>query len=155
MFTEEMVREIEGLFEMYADKRSAVMSALFVAQRERGHITEADMREIADLLDIQPVVVSEVGTFYTMYNVKKPVGKYHIQVCANLSCDLRAAERIISHLEKTLHIKVGETTTDKRYTLTTVECLGSCGTAPMMQVNDDYYEDLTEGKVNTILNKLK
>ena len=155
MFTEEMIREIEGLFEMYGDKRSAVMSALFIAQRERGHITEADMRDIADLLDIQPVVVSEIGTFYTMYNVKKPVGKYHIQVCANLSCDLREAELIIAHLEKTLRIKCGETSTDKLYTLTTVECLGSCGTAPMMQVNDDYYEDLTEGKVNTILSKLK
>ncbi len=155
MFTEEMKREIEGLFEMYGDKRSAVMSALFIAQRERGHVTDGDMREIADLLDIQPVIVSEVGKFYTMYNVEKPVGKYHIQVCANLPCNLREAENIIAHLEKTLHIKTGETTTDKKYTLTRVECLGSCGTAPMMQVNDDYYEDLTEGKVNTILSKLK
>lgn len=155
MFTEEMKREIEGLFEMYGDKRSAVMSALYVAQRERGHITEDDMREIADLLDIQPVIVSEVGAFYTMYNVKKPVGRYHIQVCANLSCNLREAERIIAHLEQTLHIKVGETTADKKYTLETVECLGSCGTAPMMQINDDYYEELTEGKVNTVLSKLK
>ncbi len=155
MFTDEIKREIEGLFEMYGDKRSAVMSALFVAQRERGHLTEADMREIADLLDIQPVIVSEVGAFYTMYNVEKPVGKYHIQVCANLSCNLREAEHIIAHLEETLHIKAGETTRDKKYTLTRVECLGSCGTAPMMQVNDDYFEDLTEGKVNTILSKLK
>lgn len=155
MFTEEMKREIEGLFEMYGDKRSAVMSALYVAQRERGHISEEDMREIADLLDIKPVIVSEVGAFYTMYNVKKPVGKYHIQVCANLSCSLREAEIIIAHLEQTLHIKVGETTSDKKFTLETVECLGSCGTAPMMQINDDYYEDLTEGKVNTILSKLK
>ncbi len=155
MFTEDMKNEIEGLFEMYADKRSAVMSALYVAQRERGHITEADMVEIAEILDMQPVLVSEIGAFYTMYNVKRPVGKYHIQVCANLSCSLREAERIIAHLEKTLHIKVGETTADKKYTLSTVECLGSCGTAPMMQINDDYYEDLTEGKVNTILSKLK
>ena len=155
MFTEEMKHEIEGLFEMYGDKRSAVMSALYVAQRERGHITEDDMREIAELLDIQPVIVSEVGAFYTMYNVKKPVGKYHIQVCANLSCSLREAERIIEHLERMLHIKVGETTADKKFTLETVECLGSCGTAPMMQINDDYHEDLTEGKVNTILSKLK
>ena len=106
-------------------------------------------------MDIQPVIVSEIGAFYTMYNVKKPVGKYHIQVCANLSCNLREAELIIAHLEKTLHIKVGATTADNKYTLTTVECLGSCGTAPMMQINDDYYEDLTEGKVNTILSKLK
>jgi NADH-quinone oxidoreductase E subunit len=155
MFTDEMKCEIEGLFEMYGDKRSAVMSALYVAQRERGHVTEADMLEIAGLLDIQPVMVSEIGAFYTMYNVKKPVGKYHIQVCANLSCNLREAERIIAHLERTLHIKVGATTADNKYTLTTVECLGSCGTAPMMQINDDFYEDLTEGKVNTILSKLK
>ncbi len=155
MFTDEMKQEIEGLFEMYGDKRSAVMSALYVAQRERGHVTEADMREIAELLDIQPIIVSEVGAFYTMYNVEKPVGKYHIQVCANLSCNLREAERIIAYLERTLHVKTGETTADKKYTLTRVECLGSCGTAPMMQVNDDYYEELTEGKVNTILSKLK
>ena len=155
MFTDEIKREIEGLFEMYGDKRSAVMSALFVAQRERGHVTESDMREIAGLLDVQPIIVSEVGAFYTMYNVEKPVGKYHIQVCANLPCNLREAEHIIAHLEETLHIKAGETTPDKKYTLTRVECLGSCGTAPMMQVNDDYFEDLTEGKVNTILSKLK
>ena len=107
------------------------------------------------LLDINPVEVQAAATFYTMYNVISAVGRYHIQVCQNISCTLLDAEQIIGHLEKSLGIKSGQTTADGKFSLTTVECLGSCGTAPMMQINDDYYENLTAEKVDRILETLK
>jgi NADH-quinone oxidoreductase E subunit len=101
-----------------------------------------------------PVQVYEVATFYTMYN-KKPVGKYHIQVCTNISCSLLGADHIMDFLSQRLGVKVKETTPDKMFTLSAVECLGSCGTAPMMQINDRYYEDLTKEKIEEILKGLK
>jgi len=139
----------------YPNKQSVCMSALRFAQMDDpdNHLTKGAMDEIARLLEIQPVQVHEVAAFYSMYNLK-PVGKYHIQVCANLSCSLLGAEHIIGTIQKKLNIKVGETTADKRFTLSTVECLGSCGTAPMMMVNLDYYEDLTEEGVGAILDGL-
>ena len=98
-----------------------------------------------------PVEVQAVATFYTMYNVIEPMGRYHIQVCHNISCTLLGAENLLVHLEKVLGIKPGETTVDKKFSMSTVECLGSCGTAPMMQINDDYFESLTIEKVEKIL----
>jgi NADH-quinone oxidoreductase E subunit len=154
MLAEKVKKDIEGVLKKHPTKRSAVMAALMRAQRERGFVSEEDMREIAELLGINPVAVNEVGGFYTMYNVERPVGKYHIQVCWNISCSLLGAEHLIEYMERLLGIKVGETTPDKRFTLSTVECLGSCGTAPMMQINDDYYENLTEEKIEEILKGL-
>lgn len=129
------------------------MVALHIAQGEEGYITEEAMREVADILDMPPVEIHEVAAFYTMYN-KKPIGRYHIQVCRNLSCSLLGAEHLIDYLERILNIKVGGITTDGMFTLSTVECLGSCGTAPVMQINEDYYENLTEERIEEILNKL-
>jgi len=132
------------------------MDALRIVQKERGgHIVKEDMCELAGILEMQPAEVNAAATFYTMYNVNKPVGKHHIQVCRNISCSLMGAEHIIKHLERALDIKTGETTPDRKYTLSTVECLGSCATAPMMQINDDYYENLNEQKVDEILKNLK
>lgn len=129
------------------------MPALSIVQREYGYITDEGMREIAGILGLRPIQVFEIATFYTMYN-KRPVGKYHIQVCTNIACSLLGAEHMVEFLSRRLGIKVKETTPDKIFTLSTVECLGSCGTAPMMQINDTYYEDLTEGKIEEILNSL-
>jgi NADH:ubiquinone oxidoreductase subunit E len=95
-----------------------------------------------------------VVTFYTMFN-KQPVGQHKIEVCTNVSCMLRNSDRILEHIEKRLHIKPGETTADRKFTLVEAECLGSCGTAPAMQVGDEYYEDLDEGKIDKILAELK
>lgn len=139
----------------YKNLRSACMAALQIIQREAGHITEADMSDVASLLGVNPVQVEEVGAFYTMYNVRKPVGRHHIQVCTNLSCSLLGAGHIVNFIERLLKIKTGGTTQDKRFTLSTVECLGSCATAPMMQVDEDYYENLTEERINEILDGLK
>jgi len=154
MLSEGAVREINDLTGNYANKRSAVMPALFVVQREYGYVNEEGMREVANILGLRPVQVFEVATFYTMYN-KRPVGKYHVQVCTNISCSLLGADHIMDFLSQRLGIRVKETTPDKMFTLSAVECLGSCGTAPMMQINDRYYEDLTKEKIEEILKGLK
>ena len=155
MLSENAKKEIDKVIARYHTRGSATMAAMQVVQRERGHLSEEDMREIAGILGINPVNVHEVGAFYTMYNVQRPVGKYHVQVCRNISCSLLGAEHIIETIERKLKIKTGETTGDKRFTLSTVECLGSCGTAPMMQVNDDYHENLTDETVSKIFDGLK
>ncbi len=155
MLSEKVKEEIRGLFKKYRTKRSACMAAMQAVQREVGHLTEEDMREVAEMLGINPVRVHEVGAFYTMYNVQRPVGRYHIQVCTNLSCSLLGAEHIVNVIERRLGIKVGQTTPDNKFTLSTVQCLGSCGTAPMMQINYDYHEDLTEERVVEILDGLE
>ena len=155
MLTDKTIKDIERVRKKYPNAKSACMEALQAAQREKGHVTEDDMREVAGILGIEPVEVQEVGGFYTMYNVEKPKGRHHVQVCRNLSCSLLGAEHIIRVIEGELGIKTGETTGDDRITLSTAECLGSCGTAPMMQINDDFYEDLTEEKVSKILKELK
>ncbi len=147
----EKIREIS---KRYPDMRSAIMPALYLAQEKYGYLTREAMEEVAEILGIPPVAVYEVATFYTMYN-KEPVGKYHIQVCTNVSCMLLGAETLVDHLRKRLGIDVGETTKDGLFTLSTVECLGSCGTAPVMQINDTYYEDLTKEKVDEIIKTLK
>jgi len=156
MITDEVKREIERRFAKYANKRSAVMDALMLVQRSSGgNLTKDDMVEVARLLDMRPVDVEAVSAFYSMYNVKRHVGRYHIQVCRNLTCSLLGAEHLIEHMEKRLNIKTGQTTPDDKFTLSTVECLGSCGTAPMMQINDDYYENLTVERIDEILDSLK
>ena len=155
MLSDKAKKEIEAALKKYPNKRSAVMDALRVAQHDRGgHLERADMDDIAVMLDMNPVEVNAAAAFYTMYNIRKPVGKYHVQVCRNISCSLLGAEHIIKYMERYLNIKTGETTPDNRFTLSTVECLGSCGTAPMMQINDDYFENLTEQKVDEIIKKL-
>ena len=154
MLSPNAIEKIKAAIAKYPRKRFASMDALTIAQQECGYLTEEALRQIADMLDMTPVQLNEVAAFYTMYN-KKPVGKYHIQVCTNVSCSLLGAEHIVEFLSKKIGIKKGETTLDKKFTLSEVECLGSCGTAPMMQINDDYYEDLTDEKIEEILKELK
>ena len=153
MLSQAAIKKIEEVQKKYPTKRSAVLPSLYIAQEEQGWVTKEAMAEIARMLDIPPTQVFESATFYTMYN-KKPVGKYHVQVCANLSCSLLGAEHVINYISKKLGIKVGETSSDKKFTLTTVECLGSCDTAPMLQLNDEYHENLTEEKINKLLDSL-
>jgi len=148
---------IEKLLTRYPEeeKRSALLPALHIVQNEnQGYLTEDLMKDVADLLEITPLQVYEVATFYTMYNLK-PVGKYHIQVCRTLPCALMGAEKLVSYLEVKLGIHRGETTPDNLFTLSEVECLASCGTAPMMQINHSYYENLNKNKVDKILNDLR
>jgi NADH-quinone oxidoreductase subunit E len=145
--------EIKQFKGKYPDPKSALLTALHVAQREHGWLSPEVMRDVAEVMDLPPTEVASVASFYTMFN-RQPVGENLIQVCTNISCSLLGAEHIVEHLKSKLGIDVGETTPDNKFTLVTVECLGSCGTAPMMQINDTYYENLTEKKIDQILAEL-
>ena len=153
-FSEETRAKHERLLTRYPDREAAILPTLYLAQREFGHLSDEAILYVADLLGFTPARIYGVATFYTMYN-KKPVGKYHLQVCRNLSCSLMGAEHLIEHVARKIGVKPGETTADGKFTLSTVECLGSCGTAPVMQVNDDYYENLTEESIDAILDGLE
>jgi NADH-quinone oxidoreductase E subunit len=142
--------EVEEILGRYPTKEAAILPVLHLAQREFGHISPEVAEYVAELLGFSPARIYGIATFYTMYN-REPVGKYHIQVCKNISCSLLGAKMIIEHISGKLGIEKGETTSDGKFTLSLVECLGSCGTAPVMQVNDDYYENLTKDRVDGIL----
>jgi len=147
--------EIDRAIANYPDRRSALLPALWVAQREQGFVGTKPMEEIAGKIGVSPAFVAGVVSFYTMYHTK-PVGNHLIQVCTTLSCYLRGADRMVEHLRKKLGVEVGGTTADGKFTLITVECLGSCGTAPMLQLNDDYHENLDPiEKVDALLASLK
>ncbi len=145
---------VNDILSRYPVKRSAMLPLLNLAQKEEGYVSQAAIREIAGILDLTPPQVFETATFYTMLNLK-PIGKFHIQVCRSLMCALVGADPLIEWLRKQLGVGLGQTTGDKLFTLSVVECLGSCGTGPMMQINDDYYERLTEDKVGRILRDLR
>lgn len=152
-FSDTARRELESILSRYPDKEAAILPALHLAQREFGYVSDEAIVYVAGLLGFTPARIEGVATFYTMYN-RKPVGKYHVQVCRNISCSLMGAEHLIEHVSKKLGIRPGETTPDGRFTLSKAECLGSCGTAPVMQVNDDYHEELTEEKIDALLDRL-
>ncbi len=154
MLSESAKSRIVDLFPRYPEKRSAMLAALRIAQEEHGYVTEEAMADIAVLLEQTPVQVYETVTFYTMFSLQ-PVGKHLIQVCRTLSCALVGADGLVRYLEQKLGIAVGETTSDRLFTLKTVECLAACGAGPMMQINDDYYERLTREKIDRILDDLK
>jgi len=136
-------------------KKSALLPVLHIAQQELGGYLSVDVMDyVASLLGILPIEVYEVATFYTMFH-PGPVGKYVIEVCRTGPCAICGGEHILEHLEKVLGIKTGETTPDRLFTLKTVECLGSCGTAPVMQVNTEFYESLTAEKIDRIIAELK
>jgi NADH-quinone oxidoreductase subunit E len=148
------IAEIRKRMVRYPRRKSAILPALTVAYRQAGHLSNEIYREISDIIEIPYIEVAEAASFYTMFP-KEPVGKYLIQVCHNISCALLGADSLLSYLEEKLNIKKGETTPDNLFTLVSVECLGSCASAPMMQINDTYYEFLTHEKVDKILAELK
>jgi NADH-quinone oxidoreductase subunit E len=153
-FSEAGRAEFGRLLSRYPDRRAVILPALHLAQREFGFISDEAILYIAELVGASPAEIEGVATFYTMYN-RRPVGKYHLQICRNLSCSLLGAEHLIGHVSEKLGIRPGETTPDGKFTLSVVECLGSCGTAPVMQVNDDYHENLTVGSIDAVLEKLR
>jgi NADH-quinone oxidoreductase E subunit len=145
---------IEAEFPKYPDRRSVLLPALWIAQREVGYLSEAAMEDVALLLDLTPVQVFDVATFYSMYELR-PVGKYHLQFCKTLSCALTGAGPLLAYIKSKLDIEPGEVTPDGLFSLKLVECLAACGSGPMMQINSDYYEMLTPAKVDQILDDLK
>lgn len=156
-FSNETLALVSKIIKRYPEGRqkSALLPVLHLAQAEfDGWLSTPVMDYVASLLSIKPIEVYEVASFYSMYNLE-PVGKCLLEVCQTGPCWLRGSDDIIEHLENKLGIKVGETTADGMFTLKAVECLGSCGTAPMLQCGADYHEDLTNEKVDALLDKLK
>src|ERR1041384_5841494 len=152
-FSPEALELCNKLMKRYPEgkQKSAILPVLHLAQAEfDGWLSVPVMDYVASLLNIQPIEVYEVASFYSMYNLK-PVGKCVIEVCRTGPCMLMGAEEIIKYIEEKLNIKAGETTTDGMFTLKTVECLASCGTAPMMQIGERYHENLDSTKVESIL----
>lgn len=147
-------KEIETILPRYPRKEAAILPALHLVQRRLGYITAESEKLVAQVLGVRPVRVREVVTFYTMFS-QKPLGKYHLQVCSNLSCTLAGGETVLDYLREKLKIKVGETTADGRFTLTTVECLGACDQAPCLMVNDDLHGRLDKTKIDELLARLE
>ena len=154
MFSKSIEKEFQELLQKYPSKRSALIPALYIVQRELGYVKPEGIEYVAKLMEMSPAQVTEVASFYTMLFLK-PVGRNVLWVCHNLSCNLCGAEDVIQHLQKRLGIGAGETTPDGLFTLLRQECLASCDTAPVMQVNDDYEENLTLQRVDEIIGKLR
>jgi len=152
-FTPENLAKLEQLRSQFPNSKALTVPALWLAQNQFGWISPDTMKYVAGLLQLPVSHIYGVVTFYTMFNTK-PVGKYHLQVCTNVSCGLLGGEKICDHLCQRLNIRPGETTSDGKFTLTEVECLGSCGTAPVVQVNDEYAVNLTVEKVEQMIAKL-
>jgi NADH-quinone oxidoreductase E subunit len=153
-FSAKNLKKIEEILPKYPSKKPAVMPVLYLAQDQNGWISQEVMEEVARVLDMHPEEVLGVVTFYTMYH-QKPMGKYHIQVCTNVSCMLRGAYDIYDKVKEKLDIDNMEVTKDQMFSIEEVECMGSCGTAPMIAVNEDYYENLTKEKMLEIITSLK
>ena len=157
LLTEASRAEIDQWVAKYPEdqKQSAVMSALRIVQDQNGgYLTDELIEAIAEYLEMPPIAVYEVASFYSMYELK-PVGEYKICVCTNISCMLNGSDKVVNHLENRLGIKLGETTSDGKYTLKEVECLGACVDAPMLQLGNEYHIKLTPEKIDGILDKLK
>lgn len=153
-FSDKAKKKLGEIISRYSRKEAAILPVLHLAQKEFGCISVEGEKLVAELLDIKPIQVREVATFYTMLN-QMPVGKYYIQVCSNLSCSLLGAESLIDYLTEKIGIKPGEATQDNKFTLSTVECLGACEMAPCMMINFDYYGNLDKKKIDNILDGLK
>ncbi|XP_066250755.1 probable NADH dehydrogenase [ubiquinone] flavoprotein 2, mitochondrial [Euwallacea similis] len=155
-FNEGNKKRAEAILAIYPEghKRSALIPLLDLAQRQYGWLPISAMHYVADMLNLPKMRVYEVATFYTMF-MRKPTGKYHIQVCTTTPCWLRGSDQVMDAIKKNLNLHVGETSKDMMFTISEVECLGACVNAPMVAINDDYYEDLTVQDTEEILNDLK
>jgi NADH-quinone oxidoreductase subunit E len=152
-FSPAALEECRTIIARYPRRRSAVLPVLYVAQREFGYIPKEAEELVALLLDVPPADVAGVVSFYTMFH-RQPVGRYVVEVCRTLSCALMGADDIASHLQRKLGIRPGETTPDGRFTLRNVECLGSCGTGPAVQINGAFHENLDIQALDRILDSL-
>jgi len=154
VFSPENREKIEKLKERYPSPKALTLPCLWIVQYQEGFISLDAIEVISEVIDTPPMEIYRVATFYTMFNLE-PVGKYHIQLCKTLSCSLCGKAEVLEKLSRRLGIQAGQSSEDGKYTLTQVECLGSCGTAPVMQINDTYYENLTPQKVDEILDNLE
>ena len=153
MYGTDFEKQVDTIVARYPQKRAALLPVLWEVQESKGWIDAEAEAWVADRLGTTPAHVHGAVTFYTMYR-QRQMGKYHIQVCTTLSCMLRGSDELVDHLRKKFGIKEGEVTPDGKFSLVRVECLGSCGTAPMFQLNDDYHENLTLEGVDRLLDGL-
>ncbi|RME86500.1 MAG: NAD(P)H-dependent oxidoreductase subunit E [Planctomycetota bacterium] len=155
-FNEEQMQKFHEILKRYPKEHqvSAVMPVLYLAQEAFGNITPEVMVYVADLLGISPAKVKDVFTFYTYYR-RPGTGKYRIDVCSTLSCALCGSKSLLDHLKKRLGIGPGETTKDGKFSIMKVECIAACGGAPAIQINGEYYENLTPEKLDKILDSLE
>ncbi|MBE0460453.1 MAG: NADH-quinone oxidoreductase subunit NuoE [Candidatus Aminicenantes bacterium] len=152
--SEKAKNKIKEIIARYPQKQAAILPVLRLVKEELGFIDHEAEKFTAALFDVHPIRVREIVTFYSMLN-QSQLGKYHIQVCSNLSCSIMGAQTLIEYLSQKLGIKPGGTTKDKKFTLSTVECLGACEKAPCMMINFEYYGNLTREKIDDILNRLE
>ena len=152
-FSDATYQRFEETLGHYPTKQAALLPTFWLAQEEFGYLSLEVMEYIAQLLGLSPAYVASVASFYTML-YRQPMGRFHLQVCTNLSCRLRGSDRIVDCVQDKLGIGLGQTTADQVFSLSEVECLGACGTAPVVQVNDDYHENLTPDKVVRLLDGL-
>ncbi len=153
-FDKKRDKEFERLIKRYPTRESMILPALWLAQEQEGWISEEAIAYIADRIGTFASKVYEVATFYTMYNLK-PVGRYHICICRTLSCWLRGKQEIVDYFRDELNLTAGTTTDDGKFSLEEVECLGHCGTAPVVQVNGEFYENMDVDKVKKLLATFK
>ena len=152
-FDEGMESEIKEILKRYPESDAALLPVLWLSQERWGWLSAGVMRAVGQRLDLSPVFVESVASFYTMYQ-RRPPGKYLLQVCTTLSCQLCGTSGLVEHLKEKLGIDFGETTPDGRFTLVDVQCLGACGEAPVVQINNDYYTNLTADSLDEILDGL-
>ncbi len=153
-FSKEASERVSQLKAKYPEPASAVMPALYIAQEECGYISDAAVNWVAEQVGLAPIHVREVATFYTMY-YQQPVGKFHFQVCRTLSCAINGSKFLLEHLQKRFGVEPNHVTADGMFSYEAVECLGSCGTAPMCQINDRNFENLTPEKLEAIIKRIE
>lgn len=149
-FSAKTEAEFQRLLTCYPDKQAVVLPALYLAQDEFGYVSVRAMEYVAERLGLPPSKVLNTATFYTMFN-RHAVGKFHISVCTGPPCWLVGSDKVVKWFEEKLGIKVGETTPDRKFTLSRAECLASCGTGPCLDCNGKYFENLTEERLNSLL----
>jgi len=154
ILTTKTKNRLEELKSVFPQRQSVVLPVLHAIYDQLGYLDKQAIAEAAEIVEVPKVYIEEAASFYTMFPLK-PVGKYLIQVCQNISCTLMGAEELVAYIKEKLNIEVGGTSEDKMFSLVLVECLGACGGAPMMQINDKYYEFLTREKVDKILDELR
>lgn len=154
MLKPENLQKAQALFAKYPQKKAALLPILWIAQDQEGWISEEMMKYVAELVEVDYAHVLGVVTFYTMYNDKK-LGKYHIEVCTNVSCMLKGSDKIVAAVERVCGAKVGHTSADGKFTVSEVECMGACGGAPMIAIGEEYHEYLTAEKTEKLLASLK
>ncbi|RJQ48884.1 MAG: NADH-quinone oxidoreductase subunit NuoE [Nitrospiraceae bacterium] len=154
MFNETVLKEIDGIKAQYPERRSALLPSLYIAQREFGWLSDEAMQHVAKTLNLPEAEVRGAASFYSMFR-HKPAGRHVIQLCTNVSCMILGAEKLVDFIAGKYGVQPNSTSPDGRFSLVIMECIGACGTAPAMLVNTDFYDSLSENRIEEILGKYK